>query len=522
MTRTIVVTAVLGLTLSLPAARAVAQDAAKPGAPAEPLKILADRPDAAAGSSDLLGPVYESPAQGIVVRGPAGSKTIKSGVAADEIIQFANDDKGWLLKVSRAHLQQPVPLVVTGDGAQKGKKGLLELTREQFKDGNPGTEILREELLRLGSTNAGMLAARYTQNAQRRFMQQAIVRDSDQVYYVLTMTSPGSTTAKAGSDEVDPREKLAADTFQAVVESFNLLDRGKIKEDQDFRLFRTRAFYVNLKPDRIREAVVPEQCLRLLRDGKDIGYTYVVEQVKKHNGVDSLLVGIRSHTEPDANFKIDAESWLISSLDRRSEEWSNGALADAGKGAKEALTEFGTSDQDVKRVLDPNAGVVDKNDPKQPPVRKVESYTLTVNFLSKAAAAEPIKRDLPPWYLPQAVGQLLPRLLPRTEPKTFLFATWSSDQREVIARYVDVGAQTTVKLGDKTVRAIPVKDRLGLEGASTTHYVDPTTGKYLGSISEDSHITILPTDQATLVSIWKTPNLTPPGNNPKPAPVPTK
>ncbi|MGC3944257.1 MAG: hypothetical protein QM762_07035 [Chryseolinea sp.] len=77
-------------------------------------------------------------------------------------------------------------------------------------------------------------------------------------------------------------------------------------------------------------------------------------------------------------------------------------------------------------------------------------------------------------------------------------------------RYVDVGPQTNVKLGAAgPQRAIPIKDRLGIEGSVTTHYVSPD-GKYLGSVS-DAGITVLPTDAATLVSIWKTPNLTRPG-----------
>jgi hypothetical protein len=63
--------------------------------------------------------------------------------------------------------------------------------------------------------------------------------------------------------------------------------------------------------------------------------------------------------------------------------------------------------------------------------------------------------------------------------------------------------------------AIPVKDRVGLEGSVTTHWMSPD-GKYLGSTNEDSKVTVLPTDEATLRKIWVDAKLT------APAPAPAK
>jgi hypothetical protein len=73
------------------------------------------------------------------------------------------------------------------------------------------------------------------------------------------------------------------------------------------------------------------------------------------------------------------------------------------------------------------------------------------------------------------------------------------------------------------MRAIPIRDRIGLEGAVTTHYMSPE-GVFLGSVNEETKITYLPTDRATLMSIWKDADLSRPGevdDGATPTPTPT-
>jgi len=136
-------------------------------------------------------------------------------------------------------------------------------------------------------------------------------------------------------------------------------------------------------------------------------------------------------------------------------------------------------------------------------------YTLTVTRNSKTMRGQTLERQLPPFYLPGALNHLLPRVLPQNEPKTYLFASWIGDQAEVMKRYVDVGAEQYVTLDGKRLRAIPVADRIGVEGTVTTHYVSPQ-GAYLGSLNNDSKILILATDKPALEKIWKDADLTRP------------
>jgi len=142
-------------------------------------------------------------------------------------------------------------------------------------------------------------------------------------------------------------------------------------------------------------------------------------------------------------------------------------------------------------------------------VRQVEVQRLDVQYKGKGRTGEPFSQQLPPWYLPEAISHLLPRIVAKLPPKGYVVGVYNSDRRAVMMRYVDVLPEATVELDNKKVRAIPVNDRLGLEGPVTTHYISPK-GEYLGSINKENHITILPADAATLQTMWKDVDLTRP------------
>ena len=114
-----------------------------------------------------------------------------------------------------------------------------------------------------------------------------------------------------------------------------------------------------------------------------------------------------------------------------------------------------------------------------------------------------------------AVLCLLPRLLPVREPKRFMFATYVEEARAVMLRYIDVGAPQRVTLGGESMRAIPIKDRLGLEGSVTTHYVT-SDGAYVGSENADNGIVVLPSTEEALLKIWKDANFSRPADAKEP------
>jgi hypothetical protein len=59
-----------------------------------------------------------------------------------------------------------------------------------------------------------------------------------------------------------------------------------------------------------------------------------------------------------------------------------------------------------------------------------------------------------------------------------------------------------IELGGKTVRAVPISDRIGVDGIPTVQYVT-RDGEWLGSVNTESKLVILPTDEPTLSDIWK-------------------
>ena len=105
-------------------------------------------------------------------------------------------------------------------------------------------------------------------------------------------------------------------------------------------------------------------------------------------------------------------------------------------------------------------------------------------------------------YLPQAIAQLLPRLVPANQPMQYLFAFYVSEQGDLLARYVDVGTEQRVTLDGQSVVAVPVADRIGADGVVTTHYVDRNDGQWLGTVGDDGKLQVLPTDADTLRKAW--------------------
>ena len=497
----------------------------------DPPPVLEGRPDAdptqTGASGAGLGAVFESQSAGIAFRAPADCKPIRRP-GADEIVQFVNDAKKWHLRVHRIQFGNPMPVATRLDPqTKKPVPGLLDMSLDQFKVDKPGAEVLREEVIPLGGdTVVGMITARYNEGLETFLHQQALLRQSDRTYAIFTMTSPAPRGGAGEEIAQDPRVRDAVETFNAVVDSVHVIDQSHIREEQQQRLYRTRALFLNVTENRLRNALIKEQWLRMIdAKGRDVGYMYVVEEVapdlpkkkapKKPSRAEGVRIGVRLRTLPEAGVQADAEQWMWMAFDKRHEQWSGAATVKKGT-VETYVSEFGVSDHQERRALDKKARPGElrpdgSKDINQPAVNVDEFYVLSVTHISKTATAEPVRRELPVFYIPQALGHLLPRLLPLFEQKGYMFASYESENREVMSRYVDVGREEQVQLGGKALRAIPIRDRIGLEGAVTTHYMSPE-GVFLGSVNEETKITYLPTDRATLMNIWKDADLSRPGD----------
>ena len=199
------------------------------------------------------------------------------------MVEFANEPKNWLLRVSKPTFPTPVPLkTVRSPDGKTETTGLLDYTVQELKRATPGAKVLRSDtdIINGDSNYVGMIALRFTLGTQRWLRQQAILQVNDQLYYILNLTTPAGKI-NPGDDEdklpPDPSEKAAVAAFAAVVDSIKIIDRAPIKEDQNQRLFRTRSLFLYWTSQKFDAIKVDRQYYRILHDGKDVGYSYVLE-----------------------------------------------------------------------------------------------------------------------------------------------------------------------------------------------------------------------------------------------------
>jgi hypothetical protein len=486
---------------------------------------------------------FERQAAGISFRSPLGWNGLVQA-DRDEIVRYVSDLKkqDWTLSVTRRSFPKPQALMAMRDAKGELIPGIMENTLAALERELPGAKVLRSgDPTNIGALDVGMIVLRYTKNGERRLAQHAVIQANNQLFYLLAFNSPGrkdvAEDKNAEEKTVDPTEQQAIETFRSVLDSVKLLDLQPVRDDQVNRLFRTRSLIFNFTEKKLTGALVGERYLRIIKDGKDVGYSYVKEEATRRGGADGIYVGIHTRVMTLKDGKVlpfpreDSESQMFVSNDRRNESWSKiSAWDDDGRPKTPSnpwkkVSEFGATARTEKKVLNadsydprrPGAQVQrgEIGDSAQPWVDTRESYSLNVQFKGTRGDLEPVVRMLPPFYLPQALGSLLPRLVPPREPKGYLFASYVSELRQVALRYVDVRPEEALPrelvMATGLTRGVPIDDRIGYEGAITTHYVT-VKGDYLGSVTKtkDSHLVVVPTDAKALLELWhveKTPDL---------------
>jgi hypothetical protein len=479
---------------------------------------------ASAGASDeskdsmlLASEPFISEATGVSFRPPAGCKN--QGNDPQYVASYSDDSRKWLLRVTEATFPNPVQLLTVKDKNQQPVQGLLAYTVAQFKAAEPGGEILRgdagDDVVNVGSYSVGLIAMRYVQAGQTWLRQQAMLQVNDQLYYVFSLVTPGG--------DGDDQEKTAVETFSALIDTIKVLDRTQIKADQNQRLYRTRALFLYWTKDKFNSILIPKQYFRILKNGKDVGYTFTEELSDRPDLVEITNPGVvafeRTAQVESNNAGIvqqtGAEIFQYISYDRKFEQWTRTVLLHltTSKGLEETYaTEFGNSIQERRRAFGKDIGVPDPKDPHAPATREYEVHHLDVTVSGKEQNTQPVHKDLPPFYLPQAGWHFLPRLvvdkaLSNDSPRTYLFAVYVNDKRELMMLYVDVSTEQDVVFAGHQVHAVTVTERLGLEGSPIVHYVTPD-GKYLGSEDRKAHLVTVASSDHEVTTIWPTADFT--------------
>jgi hypothetical protein len=496
--------------------------------------------------TDLLGPTYTSHVHGIQFRAPLGSAQSDKPQAPDSIVEFDQDQYNWQLKAWSSRLETSLPLTVHKDQFGNSKDGVMEITLANIKQQSPDAQVLRDEVIYVGRVRVGMLAVRYeTATHDRRYTQQAIIEAPDadnRLYYFLDLTGPGKPQSEP-DDVVNPAEKLAFDTFGQVVDSVVLLDRSGIVEFQKESLYGTMGLFVlwnGNNYEMVRTAIAPEEYRRIISDNQDVGYEHIVETFEpngKSPEESTLKIGVRTTMMPTPLRRWDTETWMYCSADRKHEHWKTSVRCTDNKGQLiDSFSQVGMSDEETHAYsiqpeqnadgsLLPGDESVDK--PMGPlgqgNVDIETRRTLEVTTTHQNAQLNPFHMQTPVFYIPQAFSFLLPQILP-LKPKSYMFATFvantpqnssAASSGNVMPRYVSVLPVQQVKFRGQEFDAIPVTDKVTLDGPVTTIYLG-TQGKFLGSTTtvtdgdKTNIVEVVPTDSDTLGHIWNRPDLTAP------------
>ncbi|HEX2972402.1 MAG TPA: hypothetical protein VHP11_08710 [Tepidisphaeraceae bacterium] len=461
------------------------------------------------GETDLnqyLGARFTSRAAGLSFKPPVNGTQIKPATVGTNIVQYVNSDEKWALKVSQMVFEEPTRLVgvddpstPTQDEAQT-RPGVLAQIAQQVTVQQTGIQIMRQDVINVGACDGGILVFRYMQGTQAYLRQMAVLERNDQHYYVLDLTTPSNRASDEKENVEDPSEALAVQIFRGILDSVQLLDLKAIRADNDERLYRSRTLLVNL-PTRLKEIIAPESFFRVQRKGKDIGWSFVVEEFGERQGQSGLYVATLSQGSGEPGSKVDVASEMFCADGRKSETWVT--ITEVEKnGVKEPISEYGQSDRRIVRVVE--GASKDAKNPQEPAIREIERYKLNVTQTNKTGPMN-ISRELAPYYLPQPLSSLLPRLVPLDEAKGYLFLVWVSGERELVHRYIDVEGERSVMFAGKTIQAVVVRDRLGLEGEPTYHYFS-RDGKYLGFETPSAGLAVIASNQKTLGELWPNAN----------------
>ena len=533
----------LSLTLLLAAVPAHAQ----PKPATAPATRPALEPLDADDISEKLGPRFTSRSAGISFRPPAFGKADRRLTNnADLIVKFGETEGNSVLVVSRKFF--PHKTVLLADdmaprrvGEAKANFGVLDELARQLRANDANTQILNKEVIHLGPYEVGTLATRIIQPGRREvfFRQHAMIRAHEQLYYVFDLTTPSGWSPNDKPDAVDPDEKLAVRIFEAMLDTVQLIDTTPVENEVADRRIRTRNLMISIGQrmhDSVsaRTANVPgdEQphaatYLRVLKAGKDVGYKYTAEFLGARRGEGGVYVSFFEFEQAEKGKKLETASEMFSTLrplDKNvREEWVTIRHEIAADGKVAAVSEYGSSKKRTAVVRDDEGGGervgargVDAA------ARMGEFYTLSVRQIAHSGA-RPLTWDLSPFYLPQTMSHVLPRLLPLNEPRGYAFAAWMPSAPAVVSRFLDVEPERDVKFNGQVVRAVRVKDRLGYEGEPTYHYF--RDGQYLGSWTESSDVTVVVSDAATLKKLWPNGRLGRPKDvldEPEPAPAPER
>lgn len=327
--------------------------------------------------------------------------------------------------------------------------------------------ILSQQTQQIAGRPGAVLAASFQRDGIKRLRIEALIESNPQTYYVLLYNGPFQLRAKS--------EPL----FYRVLGSINLLSNKVDEAEMKVALEDGIKLLKSLDAEKLQKAIVPEEFLKLERDGRTIGFVAVYQAKGDWEGRHGVRIRERGWTfESDGRARRLQNSMFISN-DLKDERWKTSitTLVPAAANRPDYLEVALEEGLRNGKVLLTN-----------------QTYSMDSPALANPAL------DVPDTYAPRAIIRMLPRLLGDPARKRKLaFVTFDHVRAGMVARVVDCQGEVHDS-GVHSARGVfRLDDREGLAADPTQLFVD-STGQTL--LVKAGPVTMTPVDGQELERLF--------------------
>ncbi len=286
---------------------------------------------------------------------------------------------------------------------------------------------------------------------------QSWVRTAPNVYLVLNIAGP--ETDKARMDAV----------VTEVLGSLKLLDMAAILKKRAKDLKRGEGVLQAVTADRLATLLVDKaRYFKVSVKGKDIGFLKISETMASEGKIHGLRI-IRSGVllGPKGSKNLIREE-LFASSSRDYERW--------------------------RRIEETKAGINVVN-----AIKQKELLLLQISQPGKPEESrqKELPKEIRSAYLPQALGVIATRLIDRSAPRGFTFATYDAVRHSYEMRTIRVVGPEKIILGDKIVQATRLTDQMASDAPTANTWVDDK-GRMLRMKTPDGFMMELTTRDAVI------------------------
>ncbi len=407
---------------------------------------------AAPADVDLAKP-FRDPLNGFTIRPPEGAqRKLKTGTATLAQWLQRDEESGaiiWTLTVSKAAYK-----------VKEGEKFELRQYGKQLAKEMLERDRFKVEKLTFGNVDKkpAIIMTGESVGTLKFWQKQVWVRPKPGRFLVFTIFGPLNKTDYLRS------------VMDKVLQNVTIVDPEEELKRRQTYLRNGKGVLLGLTKEKVTRIAADKPFWMLMKlKGKTVGWMRQREEIDTIQQFDGLKVETHSSADLPKNPVRLSKSAMFSSIGRTYEQWTELLQIGSGKTA----VSFAEKGLRKDRVILCNA--------------------------SRNGRALPVlkREDVPDqWFLPKAMGMMLPRLLDLGEPKTYAFATYNSRTNKYDMRLFVVGETVTIEHDGRRVKAVRCQDQAHWDKDPATVYLKPD-GTLLRLETADEFVVEL-SDEATV------------------------